>query len=104
MAEHTPTPWTWYWRESVEDDCSIFADCGITSETRPGHVYTVVRCPRYQTKEQWATDAAFIVRAVNAHDDLVATLKECVSEFYVIKKGETVSKRALAALAKAGAL
>lgn len=58
---HTPTPWKSYWRT----DETHHADCGIFSETKPGQAYSVCRAPRYQTKEQWEADSAFILHAVN---------------------------------------
>jgi hypothetical protein len=37
-AEHTPTPWTLYWHIEEGEP-----NCGILSETRPGHAYAVTR-------------------------------------------------------------
>ena len=52
-------PWTWYWREAGDHPESV-ADCGITCESRPGHGYSVVRCPRYVDKETWEKVASHI--------------------------------------------
>lgn len=71
---HTPTPWKYYWRE--EDG---IADCGIFQEKRAGHAYSIARCPKYQSREQWEVNAAFIVRACNSHDKLVAALSSLLN-------------------------
>lgn len=57
----TPRPWTWHWREGDNGE----ADCGILHEERPGMAYSVCRCPRYVTKEQWEANAQLICDAVN---------------------------------------
>jgi len=61
-------PWRWYWRTDDQGN----ADCGIYAEPRPGHAYSIVRCPRYMTKEQWEQVAERIVSAVNEIDGLRA--------------------------------
>lgn len=97
--EHSPTPWR------VDDDTHIQDSIGeyILSETeRPderGETYT-------------AEDAAFIVKAVNCHDELVEAVEECVrAEEYRRKKmldnapasdySDARIKRLKAAIAKA---
>lgn len=54
-AEATQAPWAYYWREENGE-----AECGVTHERRPGHVYAVARCPRYVRKEQWEQDGHMI--------------------------------------------
>lgn len=56
-AEHTPTPW------KVEKS-------GVIMDMHEAVVGTLLERPTQ------SANAAFIVRAVNAHDDLVAALKE----------------------------
>jgi hypothetical protein len=62
MAEHTPTPW-------------ICDSDAIMPISRDG-VSIVARIPNHpDNKMNWAADAEFIIRAVNAHDAIVAALK-----------------------------
>lgn len=56
---YIPEPWKWYWKVTEKGE----ADCGIFNEDRPGMAYSVARCPRYQTKEQWEKDAKLICTA-----------------------------------------
>ena len=56
----TRTKWLWNW--SVLDGEPY---CGVYAELRPGHAYSICRCPRYLTKEQWteyATHNAWLKR------------------------------------------
>jgi len=57
--EHTPGPWAWYWRTNDEGE----SDCGVFHESRPGHAYSVCRCPRYQERSKWEPDARLIAEA-----------------------------------------
>jgi len=90
-TKHTPTPWT-------QDDTVI---------TRNSRVIASVRdlCTDSQLPEDRA-NAAHIVRCVNAHDELVAALRNLVDETdHSIAKGGTLMvtlDAARAALAKAG--
>ena len=68
-AAPTPGPWMWNWRPGDES-----APASIFAMPRKGHAYAIAMCPRYQTKERWAADAALIVRAVKSHDELLAAL------------------------------
>lgn len=65
--EHTPGPWTWYWRQTDGE-----ADCSIVSEQYPGNACCVARCPRYQKQEQWRADAPLL----SAAPELLAMLKQ----------------------------
>ncbi len=71
MAEHTPTPWKWH-QESKEQEHTG----SIYSMVREGHAYAVAMMPRYQTRDRWAEDAAFIVKAVNNHEALMKALQD----------------------------
>jgi hypothetical protein len=98
--QHTPTPW------SV---CSAPANdlwyVGISIEASGARVADTCILNNHHTE-----DAAFIVLACNAHDELVAALKFCVIEIAGIRnrkltRGEEVAlDAARAALAKAGAV
>lgn len=70
MTDHTPTPWTWH-AKSIDQahNGSIF------HMKMPGHAYAIAMQPRYVDDKQFATDADFIVKAVNDHDALVARVK-----------------------------
>ena len=63
-AEHTPTPWV---VDSEEGVPGIFADDGVIV------CYTgeVAGISRHFQRENCEADAAFIVLACNAHDELV---------------------------------
>lgn len=83
-TKHTPGPWEWYWRVEEGE-----ASCGVFWEKHPGHVYSVCRAPRYQTKEQWKEDASLIAAA----PDL----------FAVAERAETIA-RSIGLLAVTGRL
>ncbi len=72
MTQPSETPWTWH-PTSIDQ-----AHTGsVYRMERPGHAYAIAMQPRYVSNEQWAADAALIVKAVNSHDclvDLVRTL------------------------------
>ncbi len=59
MSAHTPGPWQWYWRLGE----NLKADCGVFSETRPGHAYSVCRAPQYEGQAQWEANARLIAAA-----------------------------------------
>ena len=71
MSERTPGPWKWHWRTNENGK----PECGIFAEPRDGHAYSVARCPQYQSRKKWEADAAFIVKACNAHEQLVGALQ-----------------------------
>jgi hypothetical protein len=58
---HTPTPWILYERKNGPD---ILANGGDELIVEGGHA-----------GQDWEANAAFIVRAVNAHDNLLFALK-----------------------------
>ena len=66
-SKHTPTPWHHNEDLSLHETQLIYGPDG----------YLVADCGRIQrrTKEETSQNAAFIVRAVNAHDDLVDALE-----------------------------
>ena len=70
QCEPMPGPWRWHLRFAGDD-----RNGSIYVERHPGHAYAIAMQPRYVSNEQWAADAAFIVRAVNAYEDLIKTLK-----------------------------
>lgn len=93
-AQHTPTPW-------------------VHDPVLPAHVYSddatgsiVATCtgfsfaPRPEAEKR--ANAAFIVRACNAHDELVAALRMVCDSGVAL--AQPIEKAMCAALAKAGAL
>lgn len=81
-AAHTPTPWmTQRCGELAPNDLMIVADLG----KRPDGVQLISTVAKAmsirQTPEDTKANAEFIVRCVNAHDELVAALKPLVA-FY----------------------
>lgn len=68
-AKHSELPWQWH--PESKDQAHTGA---VFRMERPGHAYAIAMKPRYVSDEQWADDAAFIVKACNAHDKIVAAL------------------------------
>ncbi len=77
MSEHTPMPWmTQKCGELLPDDVMIVADLGKNANGIQ-LISTVARALSIrQSKEVTASNAAFICRAVNAHEGLVAALED----------------------------
>ena len=114
MSNHTPTPWTVeFLRWTPESEAVGFR---IDSSYSVDHLPTGMRMhsivnancseqPAYTacwTTEQIEANAAFIVRAVNAHDDLVATL-QWLRDNYAAGRTLEINERIDSALAKATA-
>lgn len=97
VSEHTPTPWQTKEGHSV---VSILSDTGIRIATTDG-------TPYYKSVgELDKANAAFIVKAVNSHDDLVAALQalRMTEESIVSSQGNTITLRIpLAAIQQAAA-
>ena len=85
MSAHTPTPW-------FSDETLIFVP-DLNNDLAGIDIAEAKR----------AADAAFIVRACNAHDDLVAALRRAVEAAEARMPCATFLDDARAALAKAGA-
>ena len=84
QATHTPTPWKYQW--------------GIAGET-----FTLIRnehdhAPYIHVRER--NDAAFIVRAVNAHQELLEVVK-LVRRMALVKGQTELGRRCDEAIAKA---
>ena len=78
MTQHQQTPWGWHQKdERSERNGSIY------SMRHPGHAYAVAMQPRYVESDQWAEDAALIVKAVNERPALVKALKD-LSDMYTV--------------------
>lgn len=75
-SKHTPTPWmTSPCGALAPDDVMIVADFG-RNENGIQQISTVAKALSIrQTKEVTAANAAFIVRCVNVHEELLAALK-----------------------------
>jgi len=95
MSKRTPGPWF------LEDDC-------IRAKTSDSGTVSVAVCRGWDTrweKEQKA-NAEFIVRACNAHDDLLAALegflaaREKVDPEHLFDDAEIIQARAAIAKAK----
>jgi hypothetical protein len=103
MTKHTPTPWivtngVQIWRDGHSSLASPRI-CSLANAAQPVEQLTA---------EEMAANAAFIVRAVNAHEELVAAARALLDRLDDIttdafsKGGEAVEREALrAALAKA---
>ena len=97
MAEHTPTPWL----AAIED-----LSQGTVKAAIDGHMIHIATISGSMTNPEIAADAAFIVKAVNAHDDLVIALTEISCTFdgswRVGSLERSVGDKARAALSKIG--
>jgi hypothetical protein len=79
MDKHTPTPWQYQWVRWMND-----VDLKIVDH-KTGRVLAILNKPTpFLTVDEQEANAEFIVRAVNAHDELVAALKQALTdiEFY----------------------
>jgi hypothetical protein len=68
-TEHTPTPW-------IFNEYEKWSDFTVWGDN--GKIAVVTELGDYLTYEQNCANARHIVRAVNAHDDLVAALEACL--------------------------
>ncbi|MBA8886128.1 hypothetical protein FHW12_000319 [Dokdonella fugitiva] len=91
-AQHTPTPWH---TGEGKAERIIYADDGFAVADAAVFHGRHVESP--------ANNAAFIVRACNAHDELVAALRRAVEAAEARMPNATFLADARAALAKAGA-
>jgi hypothetical protein len=101
---HTPTPWVALPTAFNE---------GFTISAQPSPVLRgftkQIAFVGDKADEETKANAAFIVKAVNAHDELVAALKGCLDALLSSTEEdadyvEAMIRRSNAALAKAGAL
>ena len=98
-AKHTPTPWSIV---PQNDGSSIIAK--MHEDASKGFRIVCHAWLRRDSQAEDQANAAFIVRAVNAHDDLVAALSNLVAIIEDGNKATTESSSyacARAALAKA---
>ena len=99
----TPLPWRLY--SPGEPETSVFED-GKTIVADVGGSTLAVARTHYFTDERARANAAFIVKAVNAHDDLVKALRdllrfnEDLCADIGVSKHYPSAERARAALAK----
>ena len=98
----TDGKWKPYWRLNEKDGET---DCGIVSDNG----WSVCRCPRYQTEQQWKADGALLASAKELYEALEAAVAELSSIHGAFgdKTNAGAHSNALklgrAALAKAGA-
>lgn len=64
-ADHTPLPWVVETDQIVSSDPDCIADIICDAPPR-----------KYESRKNWEANFALIVRAVNAHAELVGALKE----------------------------
>ena len=67
VSEHTPTPW------------AVGARAFLRVETSDGKTVATTGSDS-DLRDQWEANAAFIVKAVNAHDALVEALEDLLSD------------------------
>lgn len=68
---HTPTPWQ---LEQGNEHCKLFSATGPTGWKFIGEIQTGLACDTH-----YRNDAEFILRACNAHDELVDVLETCLA-------------------------
>jgi hypothetical protein len=73
MGKHTATPW------QVHDNCGRKGEIGILADDAPCLIAIMANGGRGEWPIEAKANAEFIVRAVNAHDDLLAALTELVN-------------------------
>jgi hypothetical protein len=72
MSKHTATPWHLY--KSPNDHKSyVLTEPHVTNTLFKGRLI----CDGFSASAESDADMQFIVKAVNAHDELLASLKEC---------------------------
>ena len=91
MTGHTPTPW-------VVDDLMIFE-----ASKRGWKIANLCGWDSHQSKIEMTANAAFIVTACNAHDQLIAALERLVADYQDVPDatdadGQAVFEQARAAL------
>jgi hypothetical protein len=96
VAQHTATPWIAY--ESKQDKGTIYIQKQINAD-RVFPSWAIACIPNYQNND--AANAAFIVRAVNSHAQLVAALEYMVANAESEGWSEFMLADARAALASA---
>lgn len=92
---HTPTPWI----ADDSDEANIMIRRASWCLDQGGDI-----CAIYHFGELGKANAAHIVRCVNAHDDLVAALKDCIRELGILYQHNACTSpaadQAIAILAK----
>lgn len=88
ILHHTPGPW------HAEE-----WTCHAPTTVRAADGVVVAECATGRAIDNAIADAAFIVRACNSHDDLLAALREAVEQLE--RNFITVPENWLAAIAKA---
>lgn len=99
--KHTPTPWEV--TEPMEDYHEFDTPFGYRRENGDWSTVGWARCA---SRESTQANAEFIVRSVNAHDDLLAACRAFVNWYNVDStefNSDTVYEMARAAIAKAEA-
>lgn len=101
MSTHTPGPWEI--DEESEDNAGQTA-LSITSDNRPGYICGIHCAEGVELDVIDRANAAFIVRACNAHGELVKALKMILKTHDPIETDEIMEdarEQARAAIAKA---
>jgi hypothetical protein len=72
QTSHTPTPWIIYGTDADTNEVEI-CQAGITNIAKRNRIANVLPKPEYDNTQK--ANAEYIVRAVNAYDELVNCLK-----------------------------
>ena len=89
---HTPTPWTY-----IASNCSNFVH--IETDTDHSTIATLAK----GTKSQKEANAAFIVRACNAHDAMIHALNEFLEVGPYVSNADSIAPALVAACKQARA-
>lgn len=100
LKKHTPGPWK---SDEMAEDMALFH---ITGPDGRRVASVDCRTTFMEDVDEAAANAAFIVRAVNCHEELLAALKSMVSAFHPTQGGSDIycdaaTNAARAAIAKA---
>ena len=98
MAKHSPTPWDYDPESDFHNDPSGIVYVDISAGDVPDSESRFARIDKGKTAK---ADAAFIVRAVNAHDALVAACEAAVKVFERFSYLPPTHQKALEALTAA---
>lgn len=86
QAKHTPGPW--HVGQGNGEGC-IFADgdgVRMRLEEHGTALYPIAKCAMGWNKEEDEANAAFIVKACNAHDTLMSALADCINGLQIAQR------------------
>ena len=98
MMEHTPTPWS---IDKLPTRICVAGRKGFSGDYRVADAHQSPQLAFTPRHEEAVANAAFIVKAVNSHDELVAALKNVANTYDAKSYREGSQERRLGDLARA---